>query len=454
MSSRTRRAWLAMATALVAGLSAAPSRAQEHDHQFFYSDDAALAAGAVAATTEDSGSIYYNPAGLSLNQRSHADLNASALGVRIRSVDGIMTARLPNDQQALNLRTIDILSTPHAAAITRRIGAHVSVGIGFYVVDYDTRAGEDTTSRTDPASGAVIRNHVDIDLQQSKYLFGPAIGWQVTPAFRVGIGIFGTYATAVSGGRIFLDQSQPATGGGAVPVAFVFYHFRGAGSAIGTRAVAGMQWDLLPSWTLAAVVRSPELQLAAWGSQLTAVSGGSSLPSSTPSANFDVSDARASNAVALSMPPQFIASLARKMGAAFVSAEVDLQPPLRVVSQGIDRETAFNARVGGIFRVSPDMSLGAGFFTDRATTPLALGLPADRIDYYGVTLGGQLRTAILMAQKAQDKPLVLTTTVALRAAVGFGQARTYDIDETGFVPRSTDVTFYELTPYLGSSIAF
>ncbi|WP_394842022.1 outer membrane protein transport protein [Pendulispora brunnea] len=422
--------------------------AQEHDHQFFFSDDAALAGGSVAATADDSGAIYYNPAGLALNRRSHADLNASALGVRIRSIDPIMTNRLVEGTPSVKLRTVDIISTPHAAGITRRFGEHMSAGFGIYVIDYDIRTGEDTTTQTNPHSGNSLRHHVDLDLQRSKYLVGPAIGWQLVPGLRLGIGIYGTYARASSGGRIFLDESQNSQ------VGYLFFHSRGSLSTVGARATVGMQWDFLPSWTLAAVVRSPELQLVAWGSQLSVVSTGNSLPNEGSPPSFAVTEEEADSSITLNRPPHFLASIARKFEGGFVSAEVDVQPPLRIVSQGIDRETTFNARIGGIMPVSSTMSLGAGLFSDRAMSPLALGLSADRVDYYGLTVGGQMRTFIGMTGKTEKEPLVLTTTLAIRAAVGIGEARTYDIDASGFAPRSADVVFYELVPYLGSAIVF
>ncbi|WP_394831376.1 hypothetical protein LVJ94_33180 [Pendulispora rubella] len=427
-------------------------RAQEHDHQFFFSDDAALAGGAVAATSDDSGAIYYNPAGLSLNRRSHADLNASALGVRIRSIDPIMANRLVEGNPSVRLRTVDIISTPHAAGITRRFGEHTSAGFGIYVIDYDVRTGQDTTTQTNPQNGNPLRHHVDLDLQRSKYLVGPAIGWQLVPGLRLGVGVYGTYATETAGGRIFLDESRQAGGNGEV--AYLFFHSRGSLSSIGARATVGMQWDFLPSWTLAAVARSPEVQLIAWGSQLSVVSTGSSVTNEASPPTFVVTEDDAANSVTLSRPPHFLASIAHKFDRGFVSAEVDVQPPLRIVSQQIDRETTFNARIGGIAPVSSTMSLGAGLFSDRAMSPLALGLSADRIDYYGITAGGQLRTFIGMSGKAENEPLVLTTTLAIRAAVGIGEARTYDIQSAGFVPKSTDVVFYEFVPYLGSAIVF
>jgi len=444
-SSRNRvgsKAGVALAAACAATLLTARVGAQEHD-QFFFSDDAALAAGAVGATTSDSGSVYYNPAGLALNRRTHADLKASAFGIRIRPVDGVVTQRAYDQTSKLNLHFADILSVPLATGVTRRVGENMSFGFGFYVVDYDVRAGEDTATIKDSATGATVRDHIDVDLQRSKYVFGPAIGWQVSPGFRMGVGLYGTYSKVASGGRVFAD--------GSAPPAFLFVQSRGNSSSIGARGTIGVQWDFRPSWSLGLTVRTPEVRLANWGSALSAGSWESNPPGDPASPAFSVGESRQSHAVTLSMPPQLVASVAYKFEGGFVAAELDLQPPLRVISEGIDRETTLNARVGCVLRVSRGMSLGTGFFTDRAISPLAAAPPSEHVDYYGATFGAQLRTFLGLAQSPENEPLVLTTTVALRAAIGFGDARAYDFNVAS---TTTRVTFYEFVPYLGSSITF
>jgi hypothetical protein len=436
--------------------AAASASAQSRD-QFFFSDDASMTAGAVTATSDDSGSIYYNPAGLSLNRRSTADLSASTFGLRIRPVDGAMATNFPNGRSSLKLDSFDIISAPHAIAFTRQLGEDSSLGLALYIVDFDVRTGNATAADgLDPATGERLRQHVDIDFHSTKYVFGPALGWQLAPGVRFGFGVYGTYAKRVASGRLFFDGTSPAQPDGSVPVSFLTANNRAELSFLGVRGMAGVQWDMAPEWRLGVAARTPELQLTAGGSSLATTAFADGSPGATARPFFNVTELQPDSSVGLTMPPQLVASVARNLGEkSFVSAEVDLQTPLRVVSLGVDRDTTINARIGGIARVSERVSLGAGFFTDRATrSVLTPTIGDDRVDYYGITIGGQLRTLLPLADRAGE-PLVLTTTVSLRAAVGVGEARAYDLDLTrGLVARTSDVTYYEFVPYLGSGITF
>lgn len=450
----TKRISCLLATLLVA-VSPAAANAQSRE-QFFFSDNAALSGGAVVSVTDDSGSTYYNPAGLALNRRSTADLSASTFGVRIRPVDGVMVAQFPNGPSRLKLDSFDILSAPHAVAFTRRLGENVSLGLALYVVEFDVRTGEDTKSGgLDPATGERVRQHVDLDLQSNKYVFGPAIGWQVTSGFRVGFGIYGTYSKRVASGRLIFDGQYPEEADGSVSVDFLVAHERGQASAFGIRAMAGLQWEPGEDWRIGLAARSPELQLTSSGQvlSLTAFADGGAAATSKPL--FNETETKIESKVALSMPPQFIAGVARMFGSkSFVAVDVDLQPPLRVPAIAVDRDMTVNARVGGIGKVSERVSVGAGVFSDRATNRLlGSGIADDRIDWYGLSGGLQLRTLLPLADRNTGEPLVLATTIALRAAVGIGEARTYELDG-GLIPRTADVRFYEFVPYLGSGLTF
>jgi hypothetical protein len=117
-----------------------------------------------------------------------------------------------------------------------------------------------------------------------------------------------------------------------------------------------------------------------------------------------------------------------------------------------------NGRVGVRVPLSPGWTVGAGAFTDHSPLrELGPAVGGYRVDYYGVALGVSKRTPLALLRDPSPEALVLVTTLSLRAAAGFGQARAVLLDLTD-PDRVSDerarVTFWDLMPYLGSSVLF
>lgn len=71
-------------------------------------------------------------------------------------------------------------------------------------------------------------------------------------------------------------------------------------------------------------------------------------------------------------------------------------------------------------------------------------------------MGVSKRTPLALLDDPRPEALVLVTTLSLRAAAGFGRVGVVAIDLDSDDPRDhhSDVTFFEVMPYLGSSIVF
>jgi hypothetical protein len=101
--------------------------------------------------------------------------------------------------------------------------------------------------------------------------------------------------------------------------------------------------------------------------------------------------------------------------------------------------------------------LASGLFTDRSTrTSVPTTLGGDKVDYYGATLGVELLTPLSIKDKPGPDALVLSTTLAVRYAVGLGSARAVDVDVAGNSPppRLVRVVYHEIVPYIGSGVLF
>ena len=97
-------------------------------------------------------------------------------------------------------------------------------------------------------------------------------------------------------------------------------------------------------------------------------------------------------------------------------------------------------------------------FSDRsALRRLSTFIASDRVDYYGLTAGVSKRTPLALVQDPSPEALVLVTTLSVRTALGFGEARALTIDlDLPEAPRDdrADVLFFEVMPYLGSAVVF
>lgn len=433
----------------------------ENTEPFFYSDDAAMAAGSVVASTRDAGAIWYNPSGLGGVKRGQIDLSGSAFGVRFRTVPDALRTRLPGSTQSVTLGSADIFSAPHALGLVRNINESVSFGFGFYVTARDVRTAQseaETTgpSITDPAVTARYRQRLDLSIDDTRYHFGPAIGWEVTEGVRLGASLFGTYGKR-NGFAQFVISSEGTSAAGASTL-FSIGQQRYAFSYFGLQPQVGVQWDPAPDWTLGVLVRAPELLLSSSSEGASITATGLVAPGATPAATF-----------ALEAPNQsfptftIVAPLRTVVGAAYqiaprtwVSGEIDVQAGFS--NQGIEQATVVNGRAGAHFRVTDKLGVGFGVFTDRATPPrLGDNFTDERVDAYGATAGIELRTPLSLSEHPAPDALVLSTTIALKYAIGFGSVRAADVDLVTFgdpPPREVDVVYHTILPYIGSAILF
>jgi hypothetical protein len=432
---------------------------------FYYSDDAALTAGAVVAKTRDAGSVWYNPAGLGGNTRGEVDFNGTALGLRIRPLPDALHTRVAGNPttQSSALSATDFFSAPHALTFVRNISPQLSAGFGLYVTSFDLRNAESQTKfpGTAPVDGSTAagqyQQRVDQALQATVYNAGPAIGYQLRPDLRIGAALFGTYAKAAGFSQYlatFTDGATPATSGALVA------QDRELLSYIGLRAVAGAQFDATPDWHLGILVRSPEIVITSSddgvgfqtvGVVAPGVAGKDAVGSQlinpkSPLSTFDIVN-----------PVRVIASVAHDFAPkTWVAVEADFQTGLSTPAAAQDFQV--NARVGGRYAISEKLGVGAGVFSDRAThssVPRTLG--GDRVDYYGFTGGVELLTPLALHEKDGRTSLVLSTTLALRYALGLGHARGVDInfaDNNPLPPRLVSVVYHEIVPYIGSGVLF
>ncbi len=439
-----------VALALAAPVLVCPRLAQaENGGPLFYSDDAALLSGAAIALPADPASVHYNPAGLGALKRARVSVNGSLFGVRIRSINGALVTEADGQRSSLDLDSIDFVSTPTGITAAFSLHPAVTLGLGFYTTERDIQSAVDDDTMTLPSLDAIATQRIDLQLDTTKYQAGAALGFALSDSVRLGVGVFGIYATqdAYVQFTVDVDDAQGRAGFESVTA-------RLATTAWGILPTAGFQWDVTPAVHLALVAKAPEIMLAA-----SADSAGTAAVGSTfvdpPVVALEVYEAQSdTDKVEMLAPARFA------LGASFdptpmvrVALEAEVSLPVDNQELGVRHEVVANGRLGVRYQVAPGLVLGSGLFTDLASAPLGESLGSRRVHYFGTTLGGTLLTPLSVGGSSDPDAIILTTTLAVRYAVGIGEARTTTYDG-GVSYGTTDVVFHDVTPYTGSAILF
>lgn len=425
---------------------------------FYYSDDASLTAGAATASTRDGGATWYNPAGLAAVHRAQVDLSGSTYGLRIRRVPGAIRSGLPGAAGRVDLDSFDIVSAPNAVSYVRAVSRKVSLAFGAFITQRDVRNGSQLVQQ-DVSQGSATgyyRQRVDATLDVATYHLGPAVGVELSPTLRLGFALLGSYTTQSSFFQYALEgRAASATTTG---LAFGLSQVRGSFGGLGGQASVGLQWDFAAGWTLGAMLRSPQFLLSSWvngdtiglfASMVTGSGAGGQ-------AVFNLAPASGSSQVELLAPPRLSLGMSRAFGDSYLALDVEGAPPLANPNRGIDRGWSINARLGGRWQATQRLALGLGLFTDLASQPLASAFAAERIDWFGGTLGLSLRTPLALVKNPRPDALVLVTTVSVRYAAGVGQFQglVVDASTSATSTRAINVLYQEVVPYLGSALLF
>ena len=442
-----------MRALVVVVLCSAPAYAGNED-SFLFGAQATLAGGAVVASSRDTAAIWYNPAGLGLNERGRIDLSGTAFTLRIRPIPDGLALDLPSGPGLQSIESRKIFVVPTALAAARQIGRGLSIGAGLFVTEQDLfnykanqRFADDVIS-IDVAgalSGTLIRYHA-----------GPSIGYQVTPQLRVGASAFGVYEDYREFRKLFAN----ATSTGAYATTFFQRLVDARATRFGVELLAGAQLDV-GDWQLGVSVRSPRWvfrELAETDNSTVLVSMGPTV--STVAASTVDHTPLGAEGTGFTHPARYVAGAARRFGCVETSAELDLRPA------GVGTSAAravWNVRAGALWNAGARTALGVGVFTDRSGSATPANFPDYRVDYYGVSAGWKRHDTLRLRPGESASTLLFSTTIAIRYAAGIGESTRIRFDfrdtaDTGLVGRVADervgVVYHELSLYVGSGLEF
>ncbi len=414
-----------------------------NDDEVLVGNDAALSSGAVIATIGDGSSLYYNPAGLTHIQDDTIDVSGSAYTLRVYDGDGLL---LTSDGTVGGDSFTEVVIVPSAVAYVRPLSASVRLGFGVFTLrqsDLTLRAQLSTTLD----DGRQERLLLTVRDQTQLMLGILGVGWSIDPRLRLGVSLSVGYLRTETSLQF---GAGVADGDDSPPTEFFALSQLDAVSGLATRVTAGMQWRLAPRWQVGASVETPGILFYSSSQSDGLVSAIGDDPVFEPTG---AEDSR------FSWEPY--TPLRARLGAAYVeddrlwvSVDVDLQSPLTNASVGVDRQTTFNARIGGQMRFAPTWWVGAGLFTDRNGDRVDRG----RTDFYGGTFGVRYRRDRRLDTDVEaDDDLTFETVIAVRYAYGFGETDAVAVDfgaEEVVQEVFTRLEVHEISLHVGASLRF
>jgi len=441
-ASRSARTGATLMAAIVGLASqAGDARAQNAD-SFYFSNEAALTAGAMIAVAGDDGATWYNPAGLGTLRRTRLNANGSVFGVRHRMIDRGLTSTIGGISSSVDYGGTDFVAVPTTAAVSFSVLPNLTMSGGAFHTTHDVRsaAGLERVS----SGGRTLSQKVDALVNVRTMHMGGAYGFDAGHGLRVGGGMFLVYSVGESSVDYLVGLEDPAKRPELLSLSV-----NGAATSWGIQPTEGLQWDVTKRLHLGAMFRFPELRIhSSERSSVTAITG------DVDGAAFQVNQTKGASG-----QHRWIDPARAFVGVAYEPSDVvrfaldgDVSFALGRDKWGNAHDAVLRARGGVLVKPIEALHFGFGAFVDPASERrLPGGLGSLRLDYYGVTAGAILRTRL--GDPRPDAPVV-TFCTAVRYAIGTGSARTAFISETASIQGEQDVVAHDVMPYLGSSVAF
>lgn len=421
---------VAAALALVALAPASASAAPSNSGWITpLGSEAAMSGGAVNAIGRDTGSAWYNPAGLGANTRAQFDMTGTLATLRYRIIPGAFRVELPGGSASAGLTSIQPLVRSTSTVYTRYMGRGVTLGAAHFVSSYDFYDYSGGLVDLEAKKGAAYDTHVQVDGSATRRHLGPTVGWQIRPRIRVGMSLFFTYESQRDEGRILARIGPDAD---TLDDNYLIGDVDLKRTTYAAEAVLGLQWEFVRRFHLGLAVRTPRLVVVERVRRYEVVSRGVKLADGHYAVDVDakqgddVGAARRGRTAPININLGLAYELPRDLG--WVSVEGDYSPALRHVSNEVDLRRTINGRVGARVRAGENIHVGLGFFTDRANQTTITTFPQFNISYYGGTMGVEYRRLIRLGAHERAREIQFRTTLAVRYAYGAGASGNVTFD--------------------------
>ncbi len=410
---------------------------------FFLGDEAAMTGGAGVAVSRDSGSIWYNPAGLGGLHFGRMELTATAYKLKIRRIEDFIVADLPGGTLHKDMSVNSFGAVPTSVVFVRNLNEDISYGLAIYQTGNLSQSVriEIDESLSVGRWGLGIEDH-EVAVT---YHIGPAIGWQITPRLRVGASLFVIYDSYTQNQQEFLSLSV-SDSSGQTDYSYLWSLYYDAAS-IGFMIQAGLQWEFVENWHAALVLRSPTMNFHYSENEIVY-----DLTIDEDFEDESFGDQEAISEWDFDSGPDMETQigLAYKTDKFWIAAEAAFRPPANEYEDWL-----WNASLGSRFQVTKTINMGAGVFTDRSKGLEPTYFLEESTDRYGISLGLENRTPVTVKKEGGDTSLEWTTTLAVIYSFEIGQVGSLAFDSESFGEVVlTDVLFHQVFLHLGTALYF
>jgi len=458
-----RRAWLfALFSVLLSPATAWAGNAEDVNAGL----DVTLTGGAVVANVYTGASLWYNPAGIARSDKPTLELAGVTMNMQIVKNPGILT--IDTDPQAKSEGSgFNFTVIPQALTFTIVLKENLKLGVGLFNSSIRREFLTEQVSSAAPVVDAYAGRNSRVNLfhissglagefgKKQKVLFGGAFDIVIATA-RVDDS-YTVFYNEGELGQVSRGEVKTQTG-------------------FGFQLKAGIQWVPIPKVRIGLSIASPSYVFALLERFAThynqAPPAGTVDPDNPQFA--EGSESRGGRVGWWGVDPGNL-----RFGVAYigdwgwVEGDLVLHWRLREEELGLDLRAFVNGRVGAAFRVTKNVKLGLGAFTDFSQVDQLALLPlaTQKIDFFGVHLGFLWSTQEVHPDKqtaAEEEGLGLSIAVGLRYAFGRGDTmglriptqydpsafRSVDntVTPTGFVPVPT--TVHEIAINFAAKVAF
>jgi long-subunit fatty acid transport protein len=387
------------------------------------SAEAAMTAGAVLAGDDPAGGGWYNPASLGGIKRSSLQLGASAYSIARTDISGALVTVLPWGTLVEDAHDTHYVSVPSVLSLSYKVRDGLGVAVGVwtpYHNSYSATIGGRSSGPYPPPSGAGLtatyEQNYGLSYQWDDTWAGAAVGWQALPWLRLGGSLQGAYSSSSQvlnlDTGIETSSTNPLEQGAHLNV-----NIHDDQSYLALRALFGLQADLTDELRLALTLRTPVVRGVGWGKTTRVTSVAALLPGYGAQQGQLLEEIRPSSGLSVVDVGRISAGAAWTRGPWSVRLDGDWGPALRRVRR--NERASWDARVGALYRWSPNLQVGAGLFREGSRTRASEGTLS--LDYYGLAGGIDYRPAKVVAALGGGESWDLTTGIAVRGAWGVGK---------------------------------
>ncbi|MFW2390304.1 MAG: hypothetical protein ACN4G0_18355 [Polyangiales bacterium] len=368
--------------------------------------DVAMTGGAVVANVHTGGAMWFNPAGVARLDSRSVDLTGAVLSYTIASAPSMLSIE-SGEESAGEFSAVQAI--PRALTFVASPRPALRWGIGFFFSRSFDRFVQDSVETAD-GSAEPSEFFASADQSKSLYHLSGTLAWKKSEKFLLGGGF----------DIVIASQTLSEIVSGAYDMGAAGTFNRNLNQAVaggGLQMKLGIQWAPIEQVRVGWMVSTPSY-LVYLDNETTATQS-LSPPSGSPSFSGQQVDEIGGTWAGVERGlTRLGAAYLRTWG--WVEADLIVDFPLQTPELDINLKTTANVRVGGVFRLTNRLKLGAGFFTDFSPVKDLDSFGDSELDFYGFTLGIDFANREAPPERGEDG-YYLAFAVVLRYGHGSGK---------------------------------